>query len=126
MTQAERQIRDSLERELNVRIGTPAGDDSVLEVPAAHKSVGPLRIRIDSDEITVFVGPTHCHFTRYDGDPTEKRIADALEFVRDVLSDRMVLWSCLCAGGAYRTERGARFRVPWPVRRYVWSGPLAR
>ena len=124
MTRAEEQIREMLASEFESLEVTPPQDVAGLEIPGVHEDVGPLRVQIDSDEITVFVGPTHCHFTDYDDEPEAAHADAALQFIREVLSDQQVLWSCLGAGGAYPVESSRRFKVPWLVRRFVWSGPL--
>jgi hypothetical protein len=125
MTQAERQIRETLAAEFP-ELQVIAGARSTLEIPAAHDRVGPLYVQINPEEITVFVGPTHCHFEHYDDEPEDKHIAQALELIRGVLSDRIVLWSCLGAAGAYDADRESRFRLPWLVRRFLWSGPFPK
>lgn len=125
MAQAHQQIRQALEREFpDLQVRMLAGATSTLEIPAAHERVGPLHIQIEPDEITVFVGPTHSHFEYDDEEPGEKYIAEALEFIREVLSDRIILWSCLGAAGTYPAERASRFRLPWLIRRSSWSGPI--
>jgi hypothetical protein len=124
MSRAERRIREALQIEFGLQVKTLPGAASTLEIPAAHERVGPLQIQIAPDEITVFVGPAHCHFERFDGEPEEKHVEAALNFIRGVLGDRVVLWSCLGAGGAYSAERKSRFRLPWLVERFRWSGPI--
>lgn len=53
-----------------------------------------------------------------------EHVRDALEFTTEVLDDRLVLWSCLGAGGTYPVGRPSRL-PRWLVRRYLWSGPLS-
>lgn len=121
----EQEIREALRAEFpTLRLATSPGKPATLEIAAAREAVGPLHIQIDSSEITVFVGPTHCHFERHEGDSQDKHVDEALAFIRDVLTDRMVLWSCLGAGGAYPVGRKSRFRLRWLVRRFLWSGPI--
>lgn len=98
----------------------------VLEIPAAHPRVGPLTIVVDPDEITVHAGPAHAHFERVDEASERDHVEQAIELVQAILADRMILWSCLGAGGVYLERTPARFRLPWPVRRYRWSGPVER
>ena len=90
-----------------------------LEIPAAHPDVGPLLIQVDDDEITFFLGEhTHCHF-----DLDQEH--DAHVFLRAVLTDQIVIWSGLLAGGTRQERTRRRFRLPW-VREFLWSGPYSR
>jgi hypothetical protein len=125
MSPTEQEIREALRTEFpHLQLLASQGSLGTLEIPAAHEAVGPLQIQIDPNEITVFVGPTHCHFEKFEESPPSDHIEKALEFIRGVLTDNLVLWSCLGAGGAYPVRRKSRLRVPWPVRRYLWSGPV--
>ncbi len=80
-------------------------------------------MQFDPDEIIVFVGPTHVHFTQFEEPDAPRAIDEALAFIRDVLSNRVILWSCLGASGFYKVNP-ARRRVPWRVSRFLWSRPV--
>jgi hypothetical protein len=69
-----------------------------ITVRAASAMVGDLEIHLDGDEITMYLGHhTHCHFSLYmvegEPDPEEKISAEAVTFLRDLLDDRVVIWS---------------------------------
>ena len=103
--------------------------DGTLRIPARSSEVGDLVVAFDDDEITFFIGDiTHQHFTPGSrGNPeapdqVAECIREAVQFLREVLDDRWVLYSYPGgAGGCYeigeddgRTEDAARF---------LWSGP---
>lgn len=125
--EASRVIRDMLESEFASLAVAPLTHGGVgLEVAAANQDVGAMQIQIDPDEVTIFVGPVHCHFSEDSEEPAAEHLRAAARYIRDVLSDRVVLWSCLGAAGSYAADPPRRFRLPWLVRRFVWSGPLSR
>jgi hypothetical protein len=125
-TRARLAIREFLEREFPAARVQESDAPMSLEIEAAHPAVGPMHIQIDPDEITVFVGPTHCHFDLDDDAPEARSVQPAITFVREVLADRIVLWSSFGAAGAYARDESVGFRVPWPVKRLLWSGPIER
>ena len=110
-----------------------------LRVPARCAELGDLVVSFDDEEVTVFLGSlTHLHFTpgavgNPDAvDPIEECIGAAVEFVRDVLNDRWIIWSCPNGiGGCYRigSERDRMADTPLAgerVFRFLWSGPVPR
>ena len=119
------EVRELLASEFPELAIREADDGGSIEVAAAHPDVGPLTAEFKPSEIRIFVGPTHSHFEVYEDSAPANTVGAATDYIRAVLTDRMVLWSSLGAGGSYPKEPAARRRVPWPVRRFVWSGPIA-
>ena len=100
-----------------------------VTVAAAVPEVGPLRIMLDGDEITIFVGDwTHCHFSVFmsaAGAVTEV-CTHALDFVADLLADRVVIWAYSENG---RRRRDGTYPLGAPPRwaiggaaQILWSG----
>jgi hypothetical protein len=113
--------------------------DGALRIPARCPEVGDLVIAFDNDEITVFLGNlTHCHFTPGAGGNLEapdregECVRVAVDFVRAVLHDRMVMWRYPNgAGGCYRIEDEDNRMADTPLKgeevaSFLWSGPYRR
>ena len=105
------------------------GPHPVVTIPAAHPEVGDIAIDDDGDELTLHLGHhTHSHFSPFDYSRPVAEYADALvdqvvEFLDEVLADRIVIWSSTRGGGSY--PRGERDPLGFAdARHYVWSGPL--
>jgi hypothetical protein len=104
---------------------------ATLEGPCEEMS--PLKVFDDGNEATIWLGiVTHGHFANYEEGITEdlrhQYIAvDVVEFVRDLIADRVVGMSSLGGrvGGWRRLEPGEPLpdRSRWK-KQYVWSGAL--
>ena len=90
----------------------------------------------EDGEVSVFIGDiTHCHFTPYKADDqfpgctTEQAATKAVQFIREVVEDKWVIWR-------WRDGRGGCFKpggdddeaadAPLPgevVECFLWSGP---
>ena len=107
------------------------GDDLWLVIPARDEAVGNLQTLVDANEVTVYVGHhTHCHFSSYDGDGAAEDLAtceQAVEYLEDVLGDRVVIWSVRRpdgqrgSGGTYSLGRTPRF-IEAGSDAFLWSG----
>lgn len=117
-------------------IGFGADADGNLRVPSVTEEVGDLVLGFEGDEITAHIGRfTHRHFTPGAcGDTgaadTEAECARvAVDFVREVVCDRWVLWTYPNGvGGCYRPggddEQGADAPLEGEdASLFVWSGP---
>jgi hypothetical protein len=102
-----------------------------ITVPARSALVGDLEIYLDGDEITMYLGHhTHCHFSLYmaEGtpDPEEKTSDEAVNFLTDLLEDRVVIWSQTVdgkpgSGGTYRLGATQTLK-PSGADSFLWSG----
>ena len=112
-------------------LSSPPDPVATLDGPCAELS--PLQICDDGDEATVYLGEiTHGHFGCYGNgitvDESHRQITeDVIDFVRDLLSDRIVASSSLGGriGGWRRLS--PEDHTPGPCmfkRQYVWSRPL--
>jgi hypothetical protein len=120
----EQSIREFLDREFpQLVLRDSSANGFGLEVVGVNEAVGSLFFQLDAEEITIFVGPTHVHFSEFRDGPERPDVAGAIAFAREVFSDRLVLWSCLGAGGAYPVASRRR-HVPWPGSRHTWTGPF--
>ena len=108
-------------------------DARVVSLPSPCRGVGELVISDDEDEATVYLtNVTHRHFACYDDALTpaekEKQIAsDILDFVTDLLEDRVVLWRALgdAMGGTRRLKPDqSPPRSSWLRKQFLWSRPL--
>jgi hypothetical protein len=105
--------------------------DYTLAYPESSPVLGTLTISFDWDEITVYFGRHHQHFTSRGNEVTNEahQIAvRALTFIQELVNDRVVVrWG----GYGSRTLRTAqtanlfrrmwRILTPW-IREAVWSG----
>jgi len=108
--------------------GTP-----LLAVPARHPETGGLRLWLQADEVTIGVGERfHDHVATYLYDFADRGaredavVEDVIEYVRDVLADRVVM-SAHVSNRWARMERLEHAPAGPPERdvlRLVWSGPL--
>ena len=108
-------------------------DRVVVSLPSKAAIVGPLEVMMDGDEITVYLGRHHhVHFSTYmhqdlAGEAAERAITlDALTYIRDILEDRIVIWSReeggrYVAGGAFYRD-GASNLVDPNGQGFLWSG----
>ena len=103
--------------------------DGQLRIPARSSEVGDLFVSFADDEITFFIGNiTHQHFTPgtrgnpATPDEVAECIREAVQFLREVLDDRWVLY-CYPngAGGCY--EIGEDGGWAKDAARFLWSGP---
>ena len=114
-------------------------DILVARIPAASPAVGDVRVYSDGAELTTFVGDhTHGHTGAYlFGDPTapaaiERAAASEAAWVRDLLADRVVVWSRrtasrqVLAGGTENPDAGEAARPgAWrgsATEAWLWSG----
>ena len=107
--------------------------DHLISIPPKHDEVGSIDIQDDFDELTVFVGNfTHWHVGCYEEDLTEEQKAesvaeDVAEFLRDMFSDKIIMWGCHQKGGGYYLEGEKPNSKSWlgaQHKEWVWSGPL--
>jgi hypothetical protein len=108
-----------------------AEDEPVAVFPAIHPAVGAVSVYVEDSEVQIQVGAhTHGHFATYD-DPspesTETRtVAAVLQFLDNLFSNRVVVWSTGGSGGWYPVDTPpvTGFLNPRTARRFLWSGPL--
>ena len=103
--------------------------DGSLVIEAKCKDVGDLVISFENNEISVFIGEiTHDHFTPESPEHLNECIIEAVEFVNDILRDRMIIWSYPDGiGGSYKigTEQDPMSDSPLDgedVKYFTWSG----
>ena len=110
----------------------------VARVPAASATVGDLLIYSDGTELIAFIGDhTHEHTGVYmfgkPSDPAavEQAATAVAEWVRDLLADRIVIWSRrtpdhkVRAGGTQRLHSTTTRPVLWrhfATEAWLWSG----
>ena len=104
-----------------------------IAIPARAAEVGPLEVMVDDEEATIYLGAhTHTHISpwSYGDETTDPRTAvteATIDYVADVLADRVVIWSHYVdgrqvSGGAYRRDlEGPTWRPP-SAAGYLWSG----
>jgi hypothetical protein len=105
--------------------------DHEMEYPESSSVLGRLTISFDWDEITVYFGPHHQHFTVYEGDVAAgaaESAAQALAFIQELVNDRVVVRWGACGSRTFSASRPGtllgrvwRTITPW-VREAVWSG----
>jgi hypothetical protein len=128
------QFREAfLEGSAKVLPGVVWGEPSVCEAEYSRRSpvLGLLTVAFEADQITVYCGRHHAHFTLYEGDIRDgahKIPAEALGFVRDLTSDAVVVRWASYGSWTVRARRSTgglgrlwRFMTPW-VHEGVWSG----
>jgi hypothetical protein len=103
--------------------------------PAIHPEVGDIEISDDGDELTVVVGKfTHSHFDSHeqgisDGERAERICRSVLQFLDDLLADRIEMFGTHLRGGGTRLRadegRGIFSKIFFGRRTYVWSGPTS-
>ena len=140
-----REFRAELQRRLpNVAVHEEFTDRLIVTIPARHPDTGPIRVRLDRDEITVGVGEYfHCHFETFlDSDaaiPEDQRARVAAEravdFISEFLADAIVLRVNKRAGFAsaiWLFRPGAQSSIITTSNadsaredetEYLWSGP---
>ena len=102
-------------------------------LPAKHPETGEMYVWLDGDKITLRIGEHfYTHFSTYylssndSGENERKAVRKAVEFIRDVLADKVVIYiSSRAAGSYYRGSTNAPSMKPG-MREYVWSGPFVR
>lgn len=94
---------------------------------------GDLSIHDDGDELTFFLGDiTHCHFSQeYLGggkySPEVEVIEEAVEYLSDLLSDRVVFYRARSCGGDGSIQRPSEVQLLTVLADcdcYVWSKAL--
>ena len=94
---------------------------------------GELSIHDDGDEITFYLGDiTHCHFSQdyLGGDkysPEEEVIEEAIEYLKDLLSDQVVFYRARTGGRDGSIQRPSKEQLANVLAEcncFVWSRPL--
>jgi len=105
----------------------------LISIPAKHNDVGPIAIKDDIDELTVFVGNfTHWHVGCYDEKFTESQKAESIageviDFLRKLFSDQIIIWGSHKKGGGFYILGEKPNSKSWlgtQHKEWVWSGPL--
>jgi hypothetical protein len=116
----------------NVRISYGESPDPIITFHAIHPDFGSIEVVDDGFELTVYCGNfTHIHLGNYDkGSSREERdkriVADLVEFLAAVFSDRMEFWGSHRGGGGCRL-RETQSSLPELVSGggiFTWSGPV--
>ena len=109
------------------------GDESpMMTIPPAHPEVGPMRVHLEVEEITVYLGAHfhgHIECVPRDGAVPElarsQGVDRAVEYIKDLLEGRMVYW-VETHDGQYRSsgtcgveQVGLSSVVPEKARRYL-------
>ena len=106
--------------------------DPIVTIDAIHPAFGRIEVVDDKFELTVYCGNfTHVHLSNYEkGISSEERdkriVADLVEFLADVFSDRMEFWGSHRGGGGCRV-RGSESSLSQHVMEgdiIRWSGPV--
>ena len=105
--------------------------DYVLAYSESSPVLGTLTVSFDWEEITLYFGRHHQHFTSIEGDIKKEAREIAvrtLTFVQELVNDRVVVRWGACGSRTFRTpdslgvwSRLWRILTPW-VREAVWSG----
>ncbi len=104
-----------------------------ITIPARCAEVGPLEVMVDSEEATVYLGEhTHTHISPWThadvgADVNTTVTAATIDYVSDVLADKVVIWSHYVegqqvSGGAYHREVEEPTWRPSGAAAYLWSG----
>ena len=104
-----------------------------ITIAALSADVGPLEVMVDSEEATIYLGEhTHTHISPWthgdEATDANSAITDAtIDYVSDVLADRVVIWSHYVdgqqvSGGAYHREVEEPTWRPHGAAAYLWSG----
>ena len=114
-----------------------AGDSETLRIAARDPAVGDLVVSFEDSEVSVFLGDiTHCHFTPYAADDKflgctdEQAVADAVQFISEVVQDKWVIWCWSDGrGGCFKLdgddEEAADAPLPGDdVKCFLWSGQV--
>jgi hypothetical protein len=112
--------------DLAMKVGQPP--DPVAVIQAIHPDVGDVEIYDDGEELTIGLGNfTHAHVGS--GEESKDKVVEfAVDLLRDLFSDTLVLWgSHSGAGGYYRKGQASSLakRLSKGGTSYVWSGPLS-
>lgn len=113
------------------------GEAETLRISAREPAIGDIVVSFEDDEVSVFLGDiTHCHFTPYEADDKfpgctkEQAAIDAVQFIREVVEDKWVIW-CWSGGrgGCFKPdgddEEAADAPLPGEeVKCFLWSGPF--
>ncbi len=116
-------------------IAFAAGDVETLRISARNPAIGDIVVSFEDGEVSVFLGDiTHCHFTPYEADDkfpgcTKQRAAtDAVQFIREVVDDKWVIWCWSDGrGGCFKLEGDDEEVADAPllgedVKCFLWSG----
>lgn len=117
---------------VNFRFYYEANRIASLPMPNGH---GELSIHGDADELTFFLGDiTHCHFSqeclgggKYS--PQAELIEEAIEFLRDLFSDKVVFYRARNGGrdGSIQCPSEQQFaKVMADCNCFVWSKLLGQ
>jgi hypothetical protein len=124
-------LKNSVSRDLRSK-GVAFGyePDGCLVIEAICGEVGDLVISFENAEITVFIGDlTHCHFTPDSPNLLNECVLEAVDFVNDILQDRIVIWNYPNgAGGCYEIGNEEDPMADAPIKDsgekcFIWSGP---
>lgn len=123
------EIKALLEKELP-SLKCALTKENIIEINAKNKKVGGLTIeKIFDDEVVVYLGHfTHCHigcYKNYENDQMVDSISsDAVNFIKEVLSDEIIMWAGKRSGGFYKKSEKPNSKPFFGKRReeWVWSG----
>jgi len=120
----------------NVRFHEEREPEYILTFDSTSPVLGEMSVRIDTEEITVIVGPHHhTHISLYmfedlgEAEALEETARAAVEYISDIFNDRRAFGVNVKDGrvvGSYDffvDHEPVSHRAP---QEYVWSGPLAR
>jgi hypothetical protein len=118
-------------------IAFAAGDSETLRISAREPAIGEIVVSFEGSAVSVFLGDiTHCHFTPYAADDKfpgctdEQAATDAVQFIREVVADKWVIWCWNDGrGGCFKLdgddEEAADAPLPGEdVKCFLWSGPF--
>ena len=105
--------------------------DKAITILARHREVGDMIIEVEDDDIRVHIGHiTHCHINWNPDDGVNEEIGqsamiqEAIEFLKNVLNDKVVFWKGWWMDGSFHFDRLATIKRKKRIRYYLWSGPL--
>jgi len=114
-----------------------AGASETLRIAAREPAVGDLVVSFEDGEVSVFLGDiTHCHFTPYAADDKfpgrthEQAVADAVQFISEVVQDKWVIWCWSYGrGGCFKPDGDHEEAADAPllgedVKCFLWSGQV--
>lgn len=110
--------------------GTRLGSELFLQAP--NSAVGELHITDEGDELTAFIGGMHGHWGCYEQGLSEaerrEHIArEMLQFIRDVVSDRIEFYGSKASGGLRKVgskPRSFLSKLLHGRQTHTWSGPV--
>jgi len=104
-------------------------EEYLVSIPPKLKGFGVIEIQDDCDEFIIFIGNfTHMHISCHDSalnkqQQAEKAVIEVVEFLADLLTDKIVLWGCAEKGGGFYYPEFSPMEQH--DNQWLWSGEIA-